>query len=208
MKLLQNNTKINTVFFLLILSLLVPIFTLPKEFLNLRLNTFHSPFLDIFLKNITHFGDGLLYVPLCFIAFLINRKMGVGFFFLFLIQTFISIVFKQFLFPSAPRPALYLQKTMHLLYKVEGVEIHNIGSFPSGHTMTAFAIAFYFYLNFTISPIIKFGLFFIATLVAISRVYLLQHFYIDVVFGFYFGFIAAILSTLLYQKKIKKQIII
>jgi membrane-associated phospholipid phosphatase len=66
-------------------------------------------------------------------------------------------------------------------------------SFPSGHTMAAFglyaALAFYAKKWYQ-----AFGLFFLALLVGYSRIYLSQHFLVDVIFGAMLGCLAALVG--------------
>ncbi|HZF99378.1 MAG TPA: phosphatase PAP2 family protein, partial [Chitinophagales bacterium] len=68
------------------------------------------------------------------------------------------------------------------LHYVEGSEILYHNSFPSGHTMTAFA------LFFLVAQLVKqkaWGLGFAGGAIAVgmSRVYLLKHFFLDVCIG-------------------------
>ncbi len=208
MKIIINKLlKANFQYFIIIfIILLLPTFFLNKECLNLKLNFLHSPFLDFFFKNVTHFGDGLIYLPIIILTFFFSKKNTVCILVLFIIQTSISMLFKEVLMRYNERPALYLKNTFHLLHKVDGVTIHNYSTFPSGHTTTAFAIAFFIFFNFSISNKLKYFLFILATFVALSRVYLLQHFYIDVLFGYFFGYFAAFLTPLAIEnnKQLKK----
>ena len=57
-------------------------------------------------------------------------------------------------------------------------------SFPSGHTITASAVAVSFNLHF---PLLAVPLFLLATCVALSRIFLGMHFLSDVVAGFVLG---------------------
>jgi membrane-associated phospholipid phosphatase len=74
-----------------------------------------------------------------------------------------------------------------------GGKIHTWQSFPSGHTMTAFALALF--LSILIRN--KFWgvlLLILAILVAYSRVYLFQHFPKDVFAGSIFGVFAVLIA--------------
>ena len=57
-------------------------------------------------------------------------------------------------------------------------------SFPSGHTITAFAVAVSLSLHF---PLFAVPLFFLATCVAVSRIFLGMHFLSDVLAGLILG---------------------
>lgn len=83
------------------------------------------------------------------------------------------------------------------------IDIPRDYSFPSGHTMTAFASAFI--LMFTnrrlsIAAIIT------ATLIAFSRMYLYVHFPSDILFGIIIAIIIAFLVNAVYIKKIYPKI--
>ena len=75
---------------------------------------------------------------------------------------------------------------------VDGVEIHEIYSFPSGHTNSIFVLG-------TIMTLLlknkRWGIFFfgLAMATTISRMYLFQHFFVDVYVG---GLIGILLSLL------------
>nr|MCU0348977.1 phosphatase PAP2 family protein [Saprospiraceae bacterium] len=79
---------------------------------------------------------------------------------------------------------------------VEGVDLHSAAtSFPSGHAMSAFAL--YSLLVFILPSQKRFALplFALALSVAISRIYLVQHFWPDVYAG---GIIGVLLAMLWY----------
>ncbi|MBL7798763.1 MAG: phosphatase PAP2 family protein, partial [Saprospiraceae bacterium] len=67
-------------------------------------------------------------------------------------------------------------------------------SFPSGHTMAAFALfALCAFMLGGRQPLLAFVCFWTALLVAISRIFLVQHFLVDVLGGATFGLIVALL---------------
>ena len=82
------------------------------------------------------------------------------------------------LFPGMPRPGKVFDINT-LPHVVNNIHLNQVGSFPSGHTMTAFAGAF------AITIVLKekhWGLiaFIMAFFVGISRIYLCQHFFMDI----------------------------
>ena len=95
---------------------------------------------------------------------------------------------KRVAFPDMQRPVAQMDNS--LLHFVEGVDVQTLYSFPSGHTATAFAMAI------TLSLLIKHRglsvlLITLAVLVGYSRIYLLQHFLIDVTAGAFVGIITS-----------------
>lgn len=83
-----------------------------------------------------------------------------------------------------PRPAGFFQDLS--LNFINSDSIHYAHSFPSGHTTTAFAI-FIAMALMTNKKHYQFIFFLLALSVAFSRVYLLQHFFVDVYFGSILG---------------------
>ncbi|GCD76998.1 hypothetical protein JCM31826_04800 [Thermaurantimonas aggregans] len=167
-----------TAIFLAVTSFLS--FFFDKVELHLALNVWKHPVSDVFFKYITHLGDGLIFVP--FILYF-GFKKNWEYFFLFTSTAVITLIItalgKSVLFPNIDRPILAIGTDK--LQLVEGVRMHSKYSFPSGHTMAAFA---FWSLIAVIAPK-KIGYLFslIAILVGISRVYLSQHFVPDVAAG-------------------------
>lgn len=117
---------------------------------------------------------------------LLRKRVGHG-----LLATFtfaatgLSVQFcKRFIFPDMDRPKLFLQDFE--LHFVEGVKILSHHSFPSGHAATAFSM---FLLLALLNRKSYLGIFFCisAVIVGVSRIYLAQHFLLDVLVGSVFG---------------------
>jgi membrane-associated phospholipid phosphatase len=72
-------------------------------------------------------------------------------------------------------------------------------SFPSGHTMTAFALATVLAVLFPKKWFVV-VVFAWAALISFSRVYLCQHFYVDTVWGALFGYLSGFLAVLLISR--------
>ena len=75
---------------------------------------------------------------------------------------------------------------------VPGVEVHRFMSFPSGHTAAAFAMLF-FLLKISSNIYHRLAILLLSISVAISRVYLFQHFTRDILAASLIGVIIAIL---------------
>jgi membrane-associated phospholipid phosphatase len=199
--LLGNNKPFLIGFFLLLIgfSILQILFTQGE--LIFWVNRHYSDGLDSFFKYATKLGEDYWYILIIVYLLLIKNttqhtpkertfsfvsqnKLLLIFIIMWVLKVLLSTSLK-YLF-NAPRPmGVYGGKglTIHL---VSGVNIHTAQSFPSGHTMTAFALACF------LSLIVKnklWGILFLvlAILVAYSRVYLFQHFPKDVFAGAILG---------------------
>lgn len=159
------------------------------------LNQHSTSLLDLLFMNWTYLGDGILFGLL--VVFFIFRS------YFFLLLTIISVIIqtlfvqglKRYVFSDLVRPKLFFENFMDF-HQIEGIDIHAHHAFPSGHTATAFSIALILSIYVKNK---KWSLVFIlaAALVGISRIYLLQHFFIDVYFGSLFGIISVLLSIYL-----------
>ena len=153
------------------------------------INSFHNPFLDKYFVFFTNFGEGIWYltilIPLMFvrIGYLING----------LILYFSSGVLAQIIkkIHNFPRPIKYFAPNIHL-YLVPGLDIYSYNSFPSGHATSGFTM-FLFLAMITKNKVAGLFCFFSAFSIAISRVYLVQHFLVDIYFGSLLGTISTII---------------
>ena len=113
-----------------------------------------------------------------------------------LIAALMTLIFvfitKQLLFKGMPRPTKYFENE-EVLHLVEGVKMHEWNSFPSGHTITAFAI-FMILVLVVKNNYLKFLFVMIAILAGYSRVYLSQHFLGDIFTGAIIGSLIAVCS--------------
>lgn len=184
--------------FLLALSVLV--LATYKGQSELWVNQRFDERLGFFFKYFTHLGDGLMFA-LIFIGFLLYRYyFAILTAFLLIIQALIVQVMKRVVFASSPRPKAFFQGVEGItLQFVESVKVHSSNSFPSGHTATAFAIATFLTVYFK-KPALTITFFLCAALVGFSRVYLLQHFFEDVLTGAAIGILSTILTFYLVPK--------
>ena len=188
------NWKNNYFIFLEIVFVLAGIFALlvfPKGELELIINQrITSLILDQVFKYFTHLGDGLIILPLLVSLLFIKYKYAAVLAISSLYQLILVNVNKRIIFSDVVRPKVFLEG--HTLHLVDGVEVHNYNSFPSGHTTTAFAV--FLLLSLIVKEKKWSVLFFILSLsVGFSRIYLLQHFFVDV----YAGSIIGCLSTIM-----------
>lgn len=146
----------------------------------LLINGNHTPLLDVFFKGITTLGNGIIFALIVIAALFTRFEYGILAALIALVNGILVSIFKRALFYGLDRPVKYLHD--HTLHFVSGVDVHNINTFPSGHTATAFSAAL------LITQIIRgtwgrVTALLLALLVAYSRIYLLQHFLIDIAAG-------------------------
>lgn len=170
----------------------------------LFLNAHRNPVFDFFFKYWTHLGDGI-FVGVLFAGLLIWKwRLAIIFLALGLAQLIFSQGLKRFVFQDVPRPTRYFEGIAELNL-IEGVKHHGSFSFPSGHTITAFAVATFFAIVFRKNKSLSVAILLGAMLVAISRIYLLQHFLRDVLAGSLIGVVIAIGTYLLFEHYVFKK---
>jgi len=154
-----------------------------------------SEFLNSFFKVTNWLGEEWAYIliGLVILPFNYRHTIGIG------ITSLVVTIFTQALkfgFKH-PRPMLVFQKEgiADQIVLVEGI-VPNVGvnSFPSGHTAAAFALFVFVALIFREKRYFPLVMITLAILGGLARVYLVQHFFKDVVFGAFIGVIAAMLS--------------
>ena len=179
---------------------LYPILFFPKGEFELFINQFHYPALDLFFRYITHFGDGSLLAVLLIALLFYNYSAAILSAFTIVFQAVLISIFKRWIFAGLERPLAFFGEAVPLNF-VDGVDVHTTNTFPSGHTATGFALfALMFIVIRNRGVIVSTLLFMLAFIVGFSRVYILQHFVIDVYFGAIFGILSVVLG--LYSMKL------
>lgn len=162
--------------FALGVCLVVASFIIGRNDFFLLLNNDLGAAADFFFKCWTNLGDGILWVPVAVLFFLYRRKKIPLLIAAVLFSTIITQVTKIYIVAAEPRPTAAI--TGYEIHTVPGVELHTAYSFPSGHTATAFTIFLLGCLLIKNRWVLPAG-FMYALLVAYSRVYLAQHFPLD-----------------------------
>lgn len=169
----------------------------------LWLNSLHNGPWDFFFKYWTHTGDAVFFGVVAVVLIIWKRRVGLVLGLTGISVAAISLFFKHILFPEAQRPIIYFNG-YEVLDFVDGVTILSQYSFPSGHSMAVFALASFLALmlqNNNYSSMLLVG----ATLTAVSRVYLVQHFLIDIMAGSLIGIITGTLYYLCFEKYLNRE---
>lgn len=170
------------------------------------INGNHSEAADRFFKYFTHYGDGIMWVPLGLFCFFYRRKYFIAVIAGVLISTILAQFLKRVIYPDELRPITYLSENFPV-HIVEGVKMKRVHSFPSGHTTTAFTMALIMAHMFN-NKAVSFILPFLALLAGYSRVYLGQHYLTDILAGMCIGILSAVLSLLIFREIFKRKTIL
>ena len=165
------------------------------------LNAYHPFLLNAFFINYTFMGDGIF--ALCLVAatffYFKKKEQGWTYLYSFLISGLVVQLIKNFV--NAPRPRLFFEAGQYLHF-IDGVSLTNNSSLPSGHTATAFAIATVMAMMMK-DKTMQLVILIAAVLVGYSRIYLAQHFLLDVMIGAFIGSSSGVLAVYLAQNRIR-----
>ena len=166
------------------------------------IQSLRTPFLDEIMPVITHLGSGgfvwifIVFVLLCFKKY---RKTGIVAMVALIIGTLIfTFAMKNIVARERPfNQEIGLLSATELLIPPPSDKY----SFPSGHTLSGFAVAVSVFMYKK-----RFGAFclVLAALIAFSRLYLYVHFPSDIVFGAIFGTICAGAADKIVNKVMEK----
>lgn len=147
---------------------------------------------------ITFMGDGWFAILVIICCSFLPMNFQFQMLFTWVISFSMVLLLKYFFFDHLPRPATYFYDHPELLVTLKNMDIHVARSFPSGHSACAFAILGTL-ATIVDKKIIQIMFFFLAFLVAWSRIYLGQHFFEDVLFGGLLGMVSVFLGQLVFR---------
>ena len=162
---------------------------------SIIVNAFHNNFLDQFFKYITFLGDGRFVFLIALIYLFANKKYGISILISLIINTILIQVLKRVVFSNRFRPSFYFKNLIEdgSWNMIDGVELYEKFSFPSGHTASIFCLcmSICIFMKKKYFPLL---LVLLAYIVGFSRIYLSQHFLIDVLAGGLIGSLIPILT--------------
>ena len=191
------------------------LFFYPKPELHMLLNSHHTCQQDTFFKYFSYLAEGPLYVLALLPLLWKKTKMTVFFAVSELTGGTILQIIKHLI--SKDRPVTVFENHQDLVLPlVEGVDMHHGNSFPSGHASTFFVfctciaiIQAYYYCRkrpHTLTTQVVFNIAMLlllafAVIGAFTRVYLSQHFLLDICVGSIIGFTTPFIIFYLFKDK-------
>jgi membrane-associated phospholipid phosphatase len=161
----------------------------PKAYIHLFINQYHSSAADVFFTFATFLGDGISATILVLILLFIKFRYALMVALSNISCSVIVQLLKRLFFFDSVRPYQFFKGT-HPLYFVPGVEVYSFNSFPSGHSATIFTTCTLLCLM-TKQRSLRTVLFIMAFTIAFSRVYLSEHFFVDIYAGAILGVVLA-----------------
>lgn len=187
------------------LAILAASFSIGKNEFFLMLNGDLGSFADYFFAIFTNAGDASLWLAVLLIVLFVlkQKKLWPLLVSGFAISTILTQVCKYFIVPNELRPykAIPDKAAIHHVLFVQPL---SISSFPSGHTATAFSIYLIFCLLLPGRWWLYIGLLY-GLLVGYSRIYLAQHFPLDVAAGIIVAVITVAASLPIQKSILKRQ---
>lgn len=181
---LQANKVFFGCFVAFIILVGIPLLAIEKGDAILYFSAHRTSFGDVFFKYFTKMGEEPAYIIVIGILLFVRFRDAFLIPLLGLAVTLLSHLLKSIF--AIYRPATFFKKEgiFDQINLVEGVDLYTgANSFPSGHTLSAFAL--YALLAFLLPQKkgIAIVLFMAAFLVGLSRVYIVQHFWQDIYVG-------------------------
>ena len=152
-----------------------------KSAIHLFINSHYTTVADFLFRYLTTLGSGLFGAGVGIVFLLVSFRKSLFIFLTWAGSGIFVQILKRVFFPHALRPVKFFEGVYNL-HLADGVHIRQYFSFPSGHAATAFGL-FLCLAIMTRNHGLKLICFVMAALVAFSRIYLSQHFLIDICFG-------------------------
>lgn len=156
---------------------------------------------DFVFRFLTLGGEFAVYAIATVVIFFRKKSDAIWIPILGVVITGFSFLFKKVF--ASPRPGAFAGESWFSdLVLVEGVQpLTGMTSFPSGHTMGAFALAFFIVYLIPLCRKKWLLIFILAALVGVSRIYLVMHFMVDVLQGVFLGTVIAYVICMFHYKR-------
>ncbi len=207
---IKNNAVFLSLSLMLLLGIGLALIFVPKGDLHMLLCDRHTSARDIFYRYYTHVAEWFPYI-IC-VSILLFGRVGDGLMAssCMVFSALTTQLFKHLI--NAPRPITWFAANRPdvQLPLVDGVRMNEWYSFPSGHTTSFFALAFVVCIlltkeksqitNHKSQIVLQIILVLLAALGAYSRIYLSQHFAMDVFGGVVVGLTISVLCFAIFYR--------
>jgi membrane-associated phospholipid phosphatase len=171
--------------------------------ISLFFNSHHSPFFDKVFPLISLLGEVGLFIFVGAVMYFVKKKKCL-YFALSFINFFIVVQFlKRIIFADRHRPIVILPQIFPntKINLIPNITLNKDFSFPSGHATIIFSLIILLIYAFEIkNSFSQICFVIIAVLVALSRLYLMQHFFCDVYFGALIGCITTFITIYFFER--------
>ena len=168
-----------------------------------KINQLGNPVLDLVMRNLTYAGDGLFAVLVFIVLLFIRIKTALIALISFALTAGIVQLLKHTVFETMKRPYYFLQSDVNFRI-IEDFTYHSSNSFPSGHSASIFAICTVIAYQYKSKLSMQLLLVVIAVLVALTRVYLCQHFLQDIIAGSLIGTLISYYTSLFLESRLNR----
>ncbi len=159
----------------------------------LFINSHFTAFTDVMMYHVTRLPELAYIIFVIILGLFTEKRMFLTIVVTMCLSTLLIFLFKHQLFTDFNRPYHWLNEQHIPFHHVKGIRLHSNNSFPSGHTLAAFSsLALVGFVSK--NGWVQFLLFLLACLSGYSRVYVAQHYLMDVYAGALIGFTIALLS--------------
>lgn len=165
-----------------------------------KINQIGNPGLDVMMRYLTHAGDGIFALLVLITLLFIRIKTALIALICFGLTAGIVQLLKHTVFVKMKRPFYFLQSEANFRI-IDDFTYHTSNSFPSGHAASIFAICTVIAYQYKSKLSVQLLLVVFAILVALTRVYLCQHFLQDVIAGSLIGTLIAYYGSIFLESK-------
>lgn len=187
---------------ILALSLFLVSYLYSREWVFLWFNRDLGMIADNVFNFFSHLAEGWIWIPYFILLFGWFKKDAIFMLLNFLISTLLTQIPKNFIWANVSRP-MASGIPHDQIHTVKGVEMHLWNSFPSGHSATAYTLFLVTVYFFPKRSVLVVGALY-AMACGYSRVYLGQHFPMDVAGGITVALLTILIS--IYIRKNEKHV--
>ena len=194
LKIIIRNKWFFLPYFVIVILIIMALLHFSKAGIHIFFNRYYSDFADVFFSYITNPGNGIFLPLFILIMLFFSIRYSILMVLGFLASGLVVQLIKHLVLYDSLRPSKYFEN-IYPLHLVNGIQQLNYHSFPSGHSATAFCVFLCFAL-ISGNNLVKLIMLVFASIIAYSRVYLSQHFMIDILAGSLIGVIVTLIIYL------------